>query len=241
MVMVLKVRQYGAFGVFRPDGEPIQLGAKHQALMALLITAEDGIRTRAFLEHTLWSFAQPEQAKASLRTALSTLRKHIGPSASVSLTANRERVTLDLSMIEIERDRSRGQFMEGFELPHESIFAKWLAEMREQAEPLAAPTQDPPWAPRDRSRVILDELLPSIAVLPFVQRSQGPSTAPLGSILSEELSRQLSRSQAFSVTSYLASRQFSLDQVRPAEVASVAGVSYLVSGSVFINDHDFID
>ena len=117
MVVVLKVRQYGAFGVYRPDGEPIQLGAKHQALMALMITAEEGIRTRAFLEHTLWSFAQPEQAKASLRTALSTLRKHIGPSASAALRANRERVTLDLSMIEVEQDTSRGEFMEGFELP----------------------------------------------------------------------------------------------------------------------------
>ncbi len=240
MVVVLKVRQYGAFGVFRPDGEPIQLGAKHQALMALLITAEDGIRTRAFLEHTLWSFAQPEQAKASLRTALSTLRKHIGPSASTALVANRERVTLDLSMIEIENDPARGDFMEGFELPHEAVFAQWLAEMRSHnTQPQTAP-QDPPWAPRDRSRVILDELLPSIAVLPFVQRSPGSSTAPLGSILSEELSRQLSRSQAFSVTSYMASRQFSLDAVRPAEVSSVAGVSYLVSGSVFINGHDFI-
>ncbi|NIZ13769.1 tetratricopeptide repeat protein [Phaeobacter sp. HF9A] len=240
MVVVLKVRQYGAFGVYRPDGEPIQLGAKHQALLALLITAEDGIRTRAFLEHTLWSFAQPEQAKASLRTALSTLRKHIGPTASAALVANRERVTLDLNMVEIEDDPSRGAFMEGFELPHESIFAEWLSGMRTQDMTATPPPQDPPWAPRDRGRVVLDELLPSIAVLPFVQRSPGSSNAPLGAILSEELSRQLSRSQAFSVTSYLASRQFRPEEVRPAEVSSVAGVSYLVSGSVFINGHDFI-
>jgi len=239
MVVVLKVRQYGAFGVYRPDGEPIQLGAKHQALLALLITAEDGIRTRAFLEHTLWSFAQPEQAKASLRTALSTLRKHIGPSASAALAANRERVTLDLDMVEVESDPARGAFMEGFELPHEHAFAEWLSDMRAQTSS-ATPVQDPPWAPRDRSRVILDELLPSIAVLPFMQRSPGGSSAPLGSILSEELSRQLSRSQAFSVTSYMASRQFSLEEVRPAEVSSVAGVTYLVSGSVFINGHDYI-
>ncbi|MFY1706594.1 tetratricopeptide repeat protein [Tritonibacter scottomollicae] len=240
MDLVLKVRQYGAFGVYKPDGEPIQLGAKHQALLALLITAEEGVRTRAFLEHTLWSFAQPEQAKASLRTALSTLRKHIGPSASSALMANRERVTLDLRMIEIEADITRGAFMEGFELPHEHVFAEWLSEMRSQTASAAPAPLDPPWAPRDRSRVVLDELLPSIAVLPFVQRSPGGSTAPLGAILSEELSRQLSRSQAFSVTSYMASRQFSLDDVRPAEVSSVAGVSYLVSGSVFINGHDFI-
>ena len=240
MAVVLKVRQYGAFGVYQSDGEPIQLGAKHQALMALLITAEEGIRTRAFLEHTLWSFAQPEQAKASLRTALSTLRKHIGLSASAALVANRERVTLDLSVIEIEADTARGEFMEGFELPHEHVFAEWLMDMRSQTASATPPPLDPPWAPRDRSRVILDELLPSIAVLPFAQRSPGGSTAPLGAILSEELSRQLSRSQAFSVTSYMASRQFNLEDVRPVEVSSIAGVSYLVSGSVFVNGHDFI-
>jgi len=208
--------------------------------MALMITAEEGIRTRAFLEHTLWSFAQPEQAKASLRTALSTLRKHIGPSASAALRANRERVTLDLSMIEVEQDTSRGEFMEGFELPHEHAFADWLAEMRSQSANTATSAQEQPWAPRDRSRVILDELLPSIAVLPFAQRSPGGASAPLGAILSEELSRQLSRSQAFSVTSYMASRQFSIEEVRPAEVSSIAGVSYLVSGSVFVSGHDFI-
>ena len=238
MAVVLKVRRFGAFGVFHENGEEIPLGAKHQALMALLITAENGIRTRAFLENTLWSFAQPEQAKASLRTALSTLRKHIGAAASSGLVANRERVTLDLSGIEMIDGPTRGVFMEGFELPHETVFAEWLAQTREEMSSPTSRTEAP--STGTRNRVVLDELLPSIAVLPFTHRSPGPSTAPLGAILSEELSRQLSRSQAFSVTSYLAARQFSTEQVRPSEVSQVAGVSYLVSGSVFVSGHEFI-
>lgn len=240
MVLVLKVRRFGAFGVFRGDGEEIQLGAKHQALLALLITAENGIRTRAFLENTLWSFAQPEQAKASLRTALSTLRRHIGEAASHALVANRERVILDLSVVEMDDSPEKGQFMEGFELPHEAVFADWLKFVRSEFEAKDGGAGAASMTPQARSRVILDELLPSIAVLPFAHRSPGSSNAPLGAILAEELSRQLSRSQAFSVTSFMAARQFATGDISPGEISQVAGVGFLVSGSVYINGNEYI-
>ena len=230
MTVFLKICRFGAFGVLHADGTNVQLGAKHQALMALLSTADGGIRTRAFLEKTLWCLAQPEQAKASLRTALSTLRRHLGPDAAKLLFANRERVILDLTRVELDSSMGSAEFMEGFELPHESVFNAWLGETRaEFARGAASPA---PHAGVPPGRVILDHLLPSIAVLPFVHRSPGEAPAPLGSLMSEELSRHLSRSWAFSVTSYLASRQFNPETVRPAEVSSVAGVDYLVSGSV---------
>ncbi len=198
--------------------------------MALLSTAEGGIRTRAFLEKTLWCLAQPEQAKASLRTALSTLRRHLGPEAARLLFANRERVILDLTRVELDSCTGSAEFMEGFELPHETVFNTWLAENR--AEYARGPANPVRHASASPGRVILDGLLPSIAVLPFAHRSPGEAAAPLGSLMSEELSRHLSRSWAFSVTSYLASRQFDPETVRPAEVSSVAGVDYLVSGAV---------
>lgn len=230
MTFLLKIRRFGAFGVFHADGAGVQLGAKHQALMALLSTAEGGIRTRAFLEKTLWCLAQPEQAKASLRTALSTLRRHLGPEAARLLYANRERVILDLTRVELDSRAGGADFMEGFELPHEAVFNTWLDEARtELSRRPAVPAAQGGTSP---GRVILDGLLPSIAVLPFVHRSPGEATAPLGSLISEELSRYLSRSWAFSVTSYLASRQFDPATVRPAEVSSVAGADYLVSGAV---------
>ena len=230
MTVFLKICRFGAFGVLHADGTNVQLGAKHQALMALLSTADGGIRTRAFLEKTLWCLAQPEQAKASLRTALSTLRRHLGPDAAKLLFANRERVILDLTRVELDSSMGSAEFMEGFELPHESVFNAWLGETRSEFTRGAA--SPAPHAGVPPGRVILDHLLPSIAVLPFVHRSPGEAPAPLGSLMSEELSRHLSRSWAFSVTSYLASRQFNPETVRPAEVSSVAGVDYLVSGSV---------
>ncbi|EBA18742.1 putative binding domain [Roseobacter sp. SK209-2-6] len=229
MSTLLRIRKFGAFLVASPSGETIPLGAKHQALLALLSTAESGVRTRAFLEQTLWSLAQPEQAKASLRTALSTLRRHLGPEAARLIDANRERVTLDLQRISFEENVRGLEFMEGFELPYEANFGKWLKQTREElsSSPVVETFQD--FRPRSAP------LLPLIAVLPFVQIAPGEDTSPLGSLISEELSRCLARSQAFTVTSYLASRQFDLARVRPSEVSAVAGVKFLVSGSVRAN------
>ena len=232
MSSLLRIRQFGAFLVTRPDGTTIPLGAKHQALLALLITAESGVRTRAFLEQTLWSLAQPEQAKASLRTALSTLRRHLGPEAAQIFEANRERVTLDLSRITLEENARDAEFMEGFELPYEENFGKWLKQTREEfGTKVAAPLEATSWEHRARPA----PLLPLIAVLPFVQVAPGEDTSPLGSLISEELSRSLARSQAFTVTSYLASRQFDPSRVRPSEVSAIAGVKFLVSGAVRAN------
>lgn len=231
MSVLLRLGRFGAFSVAHGDGSSISLGAKHQALLALLCTAESGVRTRAFLEQTLWSLAQPEQAKASLRTALSTLKRHLGPAAAV-ISANRERVILDLDGVAFDDGAREAEFMEGFELPYEASFARWLQQTRtEFAQSAMRPSET---ASRERRRPP-ESLLPLIAVLPFVQLAPGEDTSPLGSLISEELSRCLARSQAFTVTSYLASRQFDLSRVRPAEVSAVAGVRYLVSGSVRAN------
>ncbi|MEC8575431.1 MAG: tetratricopeptide repeat protein [Pseudomonadota bacterium] len=235
----LKIRQFGAFGVFLPNGESVLLGSKHQALLALLSTAEGGVRTRAFLERTLWSLAQPEQAKASLRTALSTLRRHLGPDVSKALSANRERVVLDLEQVEIEADPAKGEFMEGFELPHESTFAVWLEQQRNELCRADARNRAATGMLHDYSRAVLDSLLPPITVLPFVHRTPGEAKSPLGALISEELVRHLSRSHAFCVTSYLASRQFDPHQVRPSDVYSVAGANYLVSGTVTVTGQQY--
>lgn len=232
MSILLRVGQFGAFNVAQGDGTPIPLRAKHQALLALLCMAESGVRTRAFLEQTLWSLAQPEQAKASLRTALSTLRRHLGPAIAPVISANRERVTLDLSRVAFEDCARDAEFMEGFELPYEANFARWLQHTRIEIGRSSARNGKPPQQER---RPRPESLLPLIAVLPFVQLAPGEDASPLGSLISEELSRSLSRSQAFTVTSYLASRQFDLARVRPSEVSAVAGVKYLVSGSVRAN------
>ncbi len=233
MTVLLKVRHFGAFGVYHGDGQGIQLGAKHQALLALLTTGEGGVRTRAFLENTLWCLSQPEQAKASLRTALSTLKRHLGSDAAKALVANRERVTLKMDLVEVDADPSKGEFMEGFELAHEEEFANWLQKMRMQYE--STPNVRSTEVDAGNIRKPVDTILPSITVLPFQLREQTEENSPVAAVLSEELTRTLGRTQSFSVTSFLAARHFDPATCTPASVSAATHATFIASGSVSVS------
>ncbi|WP_406645702.1 transcriptional regulator [Aliisedimentitalea scapharcae] len=237
MKSLLHIRLYGTFLVRLADGKVVQLGAKHQALLGLLSSASDGVRTRSFLENHLWSLAQPEQAKASLRTALSTLRRNLGPEAGALLSANRERVILDMDRVEVEE--GAGPFMEGFALPHEEQFSLWIAQMRGPEDAGAVHHAATIGAVGDQGRIGVEALLPSIAVLPFANRASAGGGNPLGSILAEEMSRLLSRSQGFSVTSYLTTRQFNPTTALTGDIAQTCGVQYLLTGSVIVSGQAF--
>lgn len=242
MVVLLKVRHFGAFGVFDADGRSIPLGAKHQALLALLTTGEGGVRTRSFLENTLWCLSQPEQAKASLRTALSTLKRHLGPDAAQLLTANRERVILKLDAIEIDDDARKGEFMEGFELSHEERFAQWLEKERAQSAQAQLDVVHATGRRHNGLRASKDSVLPTITVLPFQMNSTVDAPQPNISFLTEDLTRCLARSQAFSVTSYMAAKQFDSAMSTATQAGTGVGASFLVGGYVTIQkDHVIID
>ena len=66
-------------------------GQKVQALVAMLALAPRGARSRVWLRDKLWSDRQEEQASASLRQALTELRKALGPLAQDILNAERTR------------------------------------------------------------------------------------------------------------------------------------------------------
>ncbi len=232
MVVLLKIRHFGAFGVFHADGRNIPLGAKHQALLALLTSGEGGVRTRSFLENTLWCLSQPEQAKASLRTALSTLKRHLGPEISRLLIANRERVTLRMDQVEVDQDPEKGEFMEGFELSHEEKFSQWLEKMRVQTKVPGAIAKPVSTGSTGRLRRVKDSVLPAVTVLPF-QMSNFVDVERAGmSQLTEDLTRSLARSQAFSVTSYMAAKQFDPRVTTPAEVGEATRAAFMVGGFV---------
>ena len=237
MTLTLYIRHYGTFRACLQDQNDLQLGAKHQALLALLSTAEDGVRTRAFLEKTLWGLAQPQQNKASLRTALSTLRRQFGLGASELLTANRERVILNMDRVVLEDRTGFGVFMEGFSLPHEGAFTAWLEQQRD--EPAVQPAPHPALVKEGRKRFRVDTLLPAIAVLPFVNRADTGGVNPLGSILAEEMTRLLSRSRGFGVTSYLTMRQFNPATAVALDIARICKVQYLLTGSVVVSGQSY--
>ncbi len=239
MAPLASIRLYGVFQFTLKEGKALSLGAKHQALLAVLCLAKDGVRTRSYLESMLWSLAQPEQAKASLRTALSTLRKTLGPEAEGLITANRERVELDLDRIEITGDAENDTFMEGFMLAHETEFETWLQQMRSRGHRPSLHHAATVGSVGVQGRKELDALLPSIAVLPFANRAIVGGNNPLGSILAEEMSRLLSRSQGFSVTSYLTTRQFNPATSTATDIVKACNVQYLLTGSVIVSGQKF--
>ncbi|MFN3132448.1 tetratricopeptide repeat protein [Roseibium sp.] len=214
------------------------LGAKQQALLALLATAPGGIRTRAFLQTTLWCLVQPEQSAASLRTALSSLKKILGKESAI-LQSNRERVWLDLQQVQVILPKPGDTFLEGLDIRGEELFEDWLRDQREairnkvesvpslrtQMFGLTPPAADP------GNEIVL----PTIAVLPFFNNGTENQKDVVGHLISELISRSLSRHESFSVISHLSTRNFTSRFTTADQISSTLNVNYLLSGSCCIS------
>jgi len=149
----------GLLGVFRlsePDGTRIDIPSrKGVALVALLATAADGVRTRGWLQDKLWGARGPVQGRASLRRELSNLRILFKNRNAELLVCEHDRVSLDLGRLWVDvrdgradgrSDLIAGEFLEGFDLPGEDSFEDWLREQRDALRP--APVDAGEGAPR---------------------------------------------------------------------------------------------
>lgn len=226
---ILKISLFGVLRVFAPDGDEIILSSKHQALLALLATQDGGSRTRFLLESTIWSRSQPEQARASLRTALSTLRRRLGPDATGLLSANRERVFLDLNSVDFVGGPSQGTLMEGFHLINEPAFNNWLEARREEYAPSNLLSEVDEVGAWDTPRQPLSTCASRMSVLPLVTQCDNKLPKNIGVMLSEELVRHLYRSQAFAEISYLAPKTVEPFSEGAAEIGLETEVSYHLS------------
>ena len=123
---------------------------KSRALIAYLALRRGEAVPRETLVGLLWGERGEEQARASLRQALSALRKALGEAAAAALVASNETVRLaveglwvDVEVLERLGDSSpledleaavalyRGELLEGFAL-EEPAFDQWLAAERER-------------------------------------------------------------------------------------------------------------
>lgn len=123
---------------------------KSRALIAYLALRRGEAVPRETLVGLLWGERGEEQARASLRQALSALRKALGEAAAAALVASNETVRLavedlwvDVEALERLGDSStledleaavalyRGELLEGFAL-EEPAFDQWLAAERER-------------------------------------------------------------------------------------------------------------
>jgi DNA-binding SARP family transcriptional activator len=74
-VALFELKLVGPFHLRGPDGRRLNIASKKaQALLALLAMSGSGERTRVWLQTQLWGTRAADQAQASLRNELSSLR-----------------------------------------------------------------------------------------------------------------------------------------------------------------------
>lgn len=129
----LSIMLFGEFQVTGPENEDLTpRSSKTQGLLALLATARDMRRGRAWLQDRLWSDRGPKQASGSLRQAIHDLKRELGPFATV-LKASRTSVSLDRSAVVLKEKPhaplAEVEFLMGIDLK-DPEFEEWLREMR---------------------------------------------------------------------------------------------------------------
>lgn len=109
---------------------------KAEALLVYLAYYAGRSQTRAHLQALLWSDSSPDQAAASLRQALSNLRRLL-PAGALRLEAQSVAwngqlpIWLDAHQIEAEPALYQGEFLAGMALANASLWDEWLGAQRE--------------------------------------------------------------------------------------------------------------
>lgn len=119
------------------QGQRVEMTSKKAvAVLGLLALANDGIRSRAWLQQKLWGSRDAKQAQNSLRRELANMRKAL---PCVPLVSDHRSVRLDLEAIWVDvRDdpaaASSGDedFLEGLDIAGEEDFEEWLRDARSQ-------------------------------------------------------------------------------------------------------------
>ena len=236
----------GSFRLLGPEGERIDIASrKGMAMVAMLALAEGGERTRGWLQEKLWGQRDRPQAQGSLRRELTHLRDYLNGGPKPLLICERQRVMLDLSLIDVDvllpRQGGRqggvatGEFLEGFDLAGEEGFEDWLREQRGLLEagaaarstpraPAAVPALDVEPAPAG----FVDR--PALAILPFANLTEDEAHDYLCEGLSEDLIDRLSRLRWLPVIARSSSFAFASDRVDPRVIGQKLHAKYVLEG-----------
>jgi TolB-like protein len=256
-----KLRLLGPFGLFRADGSRIAVSSrKSAAILAMLATAPNGLRSRGWLRTMLWGERGEAQASASLRKELSNLCTALEEQQAGQLIEREmQRIRLRLSLLDVDifsenlgrthPAQAVGEFLEGLDIPGAEAFEEWLREERMRMQDVAAALGalggvEPP-SPSDSFGGPVAILnvdapgqlslppKPSIAVLPFDQVSgSAPNGAWLGEALADELGMLLSQYPQIFVISSASARRMAQSATDLQVLAQAFGVRYLIEGTV---------
>lgn len=126
----------GPFALTDDAGVPLTpRSQKAQAILAMLALARRGARSRVWLRDKLWSDRSEEQASASLRQALSEIRKSLGPAHDL---VQADKTTVYLSQDQIQLDLNQPatgsiaseHLLEGMDI-RDPEFEEWLTLERQ--------------------------------------------------------------------------------------------------------------
>jgi len=224
MGTTLHLRFFGPFRATTADGQEIQISNKRaQAMLAMLATAPDGRRRRAYLAECLWR-SDEEHQRLSLRTALADLRRVLGKELSQCIVADKQVIGLRPGSWRTIGTPSDGMFLEGLE-PVTPNFGAWLSEQRSGQLVFTNDTASEPL-----NNTI--SLRATVAVLPFYGTPGSKFDFNLGDMVAEELSRAFSYSSLLNVISHLSMRSFDPTQIILDEVIAKLNIDFLVLGRV---------
>ena len=224
----LRVRIFGPFALAWSDGHPIEIrSAKAQALLALLATSPDGVRTRHWLQETLWGRSGAELGRASLRQALRVLREALGLRFDAVFDVTMQTVGLRPGAVECVGSSADGALLEGNDIP-EPGFAAWRQGLR-------ARTREAQAAPPATARCAAP-VLPSVAVLPLLTLGAVETDTLLGDAIAQEITRALSRSQLISGISHLSCRDQGIRRIGLAELRRALAVDFVATGMLRAHD-----
>jgi TolB-like protein len=255
----LRIALLGPFRLVTGAGLPVHISSKRSiAIIALLATAPDGVRSRNWLQAMLWGNRGPAQAQASLRRELSNLaallERH---GAGTLLRRDRQNVALDLARIDIDilarmggaagAGARQAEFLEGLDLRDCEAFEDWLREQRTHLARLdhllaadAAPVRGAPsevhGGPLPSPRELIGEAAvsrppkPSLAILPFAARTAGPDDAALAAGIADEIELTLVSFRSMFIVAGMSAAAARDRGLTALEVARVLGVRYLLAG-----------
>jgi TolB-like protein len=232
----------GPFRLCAPGGQRIDISSKKgQALIAMLAVASGGERTRSWLQSQLWGSRGPDQAQASLRSELSSLRGLINNNEQALIQADHSRIWLDLARVQIDAREldanARGSFLEGLDISGEEEFEEWMREERARIATQIAQTASAlrPAASISPAMDIPPPVftsLPAVAVLPFSNLTGDPKLDFLAEGISEDLIDRLSRLRWLPIIARSSSFAVRSEHPDPKIVGAKLGARYLLEGRV---------
>jgi len=221
---VLRLSIFGTFRVADAFGSEIPIKSrKARALVAYLALPPGKPRSREQIMALLWSERGDQQARSSLRQALSGLRKDLGEDGLSALQITDESLTLDPARVIVEPASPGDVLLDGVHLT-DSAFEEWLRDERLRHEDAAVPDTQPP------ERPLPDK--PSIAVLPFVNISGDPEQDYFADGLTGDIITQLSRFRSLFVIGITSSLLYKDETPKIKDVGRELGVAYVAQGNV---------